>query len=173
MCSTTSSRKPAWRERWKSLVVSRAVSRWLLARPRGLDMASRGLCLRYMPGCVTLRGAMNYDIVATLGPSSNSPDIWQGMLDAGATAFRLNTSHLSLTQLQQWLDHLAPFLSALNPTPPLVLDLQGSKWRLGEFTARVLEPGQHVELVYAPSIRSSEHPARPSRRFLSGGPGVE
>jgi pyruvate kinase len=94
---------------------------------------------------------MNYDIVATLGPSSNSLDIWQDLLDAGATAFRLNTSHLSLAQLQQWLEPLAPFLSALNPPPPLVLDLQGSKWRLGDFTARVLAPGQHIALVYAPS----------------------
>ena len=97
---------------------------------------------------------MNYDIVATLGPGSNAPAIWQSMLDAGATAFRLNTSHLSLEQLQQWLDRLAPFLSTRNPVPPLVLDLQGSKWRLGEFTTRVLEPGQSIELVYA---LSSDH----------------
>jgi pyruvate kinase len=94
---------------------------------------------------------MNYDIVATLGPSSNSPAIWQDMLEAGATAFRLNTSHLSLAQLQDWLDRLTPFLSTLNPTPSLALDLQGSKWRLGEFTTRTLEPGQSIELVYAPT----------------------
>jgi pyruvate kinase len=94
---------------------------------------------------------MNYDVVATLGPSSNMPATWQSMMDAGATAFRLNTSHLSLAQLQQWLDRLTPLLSTLNPTPPLVLDLQGSKWRLGEFTTRVLEPSQRLELVYAAS----------------------
>ena len=92
---------------------------------------------------------MNYDIIATLGPSSNTPAIWQGMLDAGATAFRLNTSHLTLPQLQHWLDQLTPFLVALNPAPPLVLDLQGSKWRLGEFPTCVLAPDQHVELAYA------------------------
>lgn len=94
---------------------------------------------------------MNYDIVATLGPSSDTPAIWQGMLEAGATAFRLNTSHLSLPQLQHWLDQLTPFLSALNPLPALVLDLQGSKWRLGEFPACVLVPDQSIELVYAVS----------------------
>ena len=92
---------------------------------------------------------MNYDIIATLGPASDRPALWQEMIIAGVTAFRLNTSHLSLTQLQHWLDRLTPFLSALNPTPPLVLDLQGSKWRLGEFTPHRLEPGQHLELVYA------------------------
>jgi pyruvate kinase len=103
------------------------------------------------PGCVTLRGAMNYDITATLGPSSNSPATWQGMLEAGATAFRLNTSHLTLLQLQEWLDQLAPFLSVRNPCPPVVLDLQGSKWRLGEFPKCVLAPDQPIELIYAAS----------------------
>jgi pyruvate kinase len=92
---------------------------------------------------------MNYDIVATLGPSSNTPAIWQGMLDAGVSAFRLNTSHLSLTQLQHWLDQLTPFLVAHVPVPALALDLQGSKWRLGDFSARTVEPDEAIELVYA------------------------
>lgn len=99
---------------------------------------------------------MNYDIIATLGPRSDTPALWKGMLDAGATAFRLNTSHLSLAQLQHWLDRLTPFLSALNPLPPLALDLQGSKWRLGDFATCTLSVDQRVELVYA---TSSERPA--------------
>ncbi len=94
---------------------------------------------------------MNYVIVATLGPSSQSPAVWHGMLKAGATAFRLNTSHLSLPELQDWLDRLTPFLATLDPIPPLALDLQGSKWRLGEFATRLLEPGEPIELVYAPT----------------------
>jgi pyruvate kinase len=71
------------------------------------------------------------------------------MLDAGVTAFRLNTSHLTLAQLQQWLAQLTPFLMARNPAPPLVLDLQGSKWRLGEFPTRTFEAGEPIDLVYA------------------------
>ena len=105
----------------------------------------------------------SYEIVATLGPSSNTTTIWQGMHAAGATAFRLNTSHLSLPQLQHWLDQLDPFLMAVNPQLPLVLDLQGSKWRLGDFNACVLKPGQHVELVCAasadrPNVLPVPHP---------------
>ncbi|HTP07158.1 MAG TPA: pyruvate kinase [Anaerolineae bacterium] len=120
------------------------------------------------PGCVTLRSTMNYDIIATLGPHSDTPAIWQGMLDAGATVFRLNTSHLSLTQLGQWLDQLTPFLSALNPIPPLALDLQGSKWRLGEFATHMLEPGQSIELVYAStSDRSNTLPVPHADFFLA------
>ena len=113
---------------------------------------------------------MHYDIFATLGPSSSTPAIWQGMLDAGATAFRLNTSHLSLTQLQQWLDQLTPFLSALNPAPPVVLDLQGSKWRLGDFPTRILERGQHIELVYAPSSDRAHTLPVPHADFFQAAP---
>lgn len=94
---------------------------------------------------------MTYAIIATLGPSTDTAAAWQALLTAGATAFRLNTSHLSLPQLHAWLDTLTPFLAALDPRPPLVLDLQGSKWRLGHFAAFDLVPGHSVELVYAPA----------------------
>ncbi len=94
---------------------------------------------------------MEYEIIATLGPSSNSSATWQAMLDAGATAFRLNTSHLSLEQIRDWLAKLETFFAKQDPRPPLVLDLQGSKWRLGRFSAFDLSEGQPVELVYAAS----------------------
>jgi pyruvate kinase len=126
--------------------------------------------LALTPGYATLRGTMNYDITATLGPGSNTATIWQGMLEAGATAFRLNTSHLSLTQLQQWLDRLMPFLLALNPMPPLVLDLQGSKWRLGEFATCALEPGQSIELVYAPTSDRADALPIPHADFFLAAP---
>jgi pyruvate kinase len=90
---------------------------------------------------------MAYEIIATLGPSSSEPAIWHEMLSAGATAFRLNTSHLSLPQLAGWLDRLLPFLAA-QPGIPLTLDLQGSKWRVGQFPSFDLDSGQKVDLVY-------------------------
>ncbi len=94
---------------------------------------------------------MNYEIVATLGPASSTPAIWQAMLDAGATAFRLNTSHLTLAQLQHWCDQVMPFLATCRPQPPLILDLQGSKWRVGDFAPVMLDPGETIELVLADS----------------------
>ncbi len=92
----------------------------------------------------------SYEIVATLGPGSRAASLWTALLDAGATAFRLNTSHLSESQLQTWLTELEPILAA-HPTVPLVLDLQGSKWRLGEFATCTLEAGQPIEFVCAPT----------------------
>jgi pyruvate kinase len=73
------------------------------------------------------------------------------MISAGVTAFRLNTSHLSLPQLHRWLDKIGRFLSSTDLKPPLVLDLWGSKWRLGHFASFKLTPGQRIELICGPS----------------------
>jgi pyruvate kinase len=97
--------------------------------------------------------AMDYEIVATLGPGSQASQTWTSMLSAGVSAFRLNTSHLSLPQLHAWLDRLTPFLASLEPKPMLVLDLQGSKWRLGDFSTFNLIAEQSVELILAESTR--------------------
>jgi pyruvate kinase len=92
---------------------------------------------------------MEYEIIATLGPASTAESVWQALLSAGATAFRLNTSHLSLDQLTAWLERLDHHFGASSPA--LVLDLQGSKWRLGTFAAFELNAGQGIRLVHAAS----------------------
>lgn len=103
---------------------------------------------------------MPYDIIATLGPASRAPASWQAMLNAGATAFRLNTSHLTLDQLRAWLTDL----SAVNV--PLVLDLQGSKWRLGEFAAFTLVNGQTIQLTLGHSATRSDQLPVPHADFF-------
>ncbi|MBN1541548.1 hypothetical protein JW992_05340, partial [candidate division KSB1 bacterium] len=92
---------------------------------------------------------MHYRIVATLGPSSDCPAVWSAMLTAGIDAFRLNTSHLTHESLSVWLEKLDPFLRPLQPRPPLILDLQGSKWRLGQFEPFELMPGDRIDLIAA------------------------
>ena len=94
---------------------------------------------------------MDYEIIATLGPNTDSESTWKAMVLSGVSSFRLNTSHLSIAQLHQWLSRIVPFLASLNPRMPLVLDLQGSKWRLGDFPPFDLECGQSLELVCAAS----------------------
>ena len=93
----------------------------------------------------------NYEIIATLGPGSEAESTWQAMVAAGVTAFRLNTSHLSLPRLFEWLDRIEEFLSPFDSKIPVVLDLQGSKWRLGDFSPFELVQDETVQLVYAAS----------------------
>jgi pyruvate kinase len=69
------------------------------------------------------------------------------MASAGVTGFRLNTSHLTLAQLTSWLEKLNPFLESSGLA--LILDLQGSKWRLGSFRPFDLRKDQKVELILA------------------------
>ncbi len=92
---------------------------------------------------------MSYEIVATLGPGAQSVSIWEQMVAAGVSAFRLNTSHLSLAQTLAWLERLQSFFAAQRPGLAVVLDLQGSKWRLGDFPACELRQGQVVQLILA------------------------
>lgn len=94
---------------------------------------------------------MNYEIIATLGPASSQPSLWADMLASGVTAFRLNTSHLSLPLTWEWLEKLAGFFQSTGTHVPVVLDLQGSKWRLGDFPARSLTAGQSWELICSPT----------------------
>jgi pyruvate kinase len=93
----------------------------------------------------------SYSIMTTLGPASDRTDIWVAMLAAGATGFRLNTSHLSIEQLTQWMERLERFVRGRNV--PVVLDLQGSKWRLGQFEERELTADDRVTLVLAGSVQ--------------------
>ena len=89
----------------------------------------------------------NYEVITTLGPSSDAEPVWESLLTAGATGFRVNTSHLSLPQLYGWLEKLHSFLVPNDLT--LVLDLQGSKWRLGNFIHFELVENDIVTLILA------------------------
>jgi pyruvate kinase len=79
-----------------------------------------------------------HEIVATLGPSSQG--LASSLRDAGATAIRLNASHMSVENLGT----LAGEVRLTCPGFPLVVDLQGAKMRLGSFDERRLGIGERV-----------------------------
>ena len=82
--------------------------------------------------------ASGCQLVATLGPASF--DAAPALAAAGATAFRLNASHMDPTELRARAHQLHTVL----PDAPLVVDLQGAKMRLGRFAERDVHVGERV-----------------------------
>lgn len=109
---------------------------------------------------------MKYKVIVTLGPKSQSESIWEELISAGADSFRLNTSHLSLQELKSWLEKLHNFYLDKNIRLPVILDLQGSKWRLGDFPSFQLFNGQVVKLIYALDTDNTGELPVPHRDFF-------
>ncbi|MCA1955056.1 MAG: hypothetical protein LDL12_07910 [Anaerolinea sp.] len=103
--------------------------------------------------CDLMAGAP-YGVIATLGPATSQTADWLALRSAGATGFRLNTSHLTLDALQEWL---ARWQQA-DLDCGLVLDLQGSKWRLGQLAETELGAGRQVRFVHARQAAADELP---------------
>jgi pyruvate kinase len=91
---------------------------------------------------------MNYQLVTTLGPSTRSTDEWLALLEAGASAFRINTSHVTTEETDHLIRGIGEIRDQRGLSVPVVLDLQGSKWRLGTCAEATLETGSRVRLVH-------------------------
>lgn len=113
---------------------------------------------------------MTYEIIATLGPASSTPELWREMIAAGATAFRLNSSHLSTPEVVAWVERLRAFYDQIGKALPVVIDLQGSKWRLGQIEARELVAGQRVSLVQATASQQAGVLPVPHADFFAAAP---
>lgn len=109
---------------------------------------------------------MQYNITATLGPASKSEKIWCEMISLGITAFRLNTSHMETEEVEELVKRISAFSSKEKTGLPVVLDLQGSKWRLGSIEAAELKEGESVELTLSDNSLSKDHLPVPHQDFF-------
>jgi len=94
-------------------------------------------------------------IVATIGPASEA--IVPAILEAGASALRVNTSHVSFDEMVTTVGRIREASAAV----PIVLDLQGAKMRLGRFDPRPVARGDLVRFALddlAPSTVPLPHP---------------
>ncbi|MFW6175473.1 MAG: pyruvate kinase, partial [Acidobacteriota bacterium] len=88
-------------------------------------------------------------IMATLGPASSSGDVVGRMIDAGLDVVRLNLSHGSHDDHRHLIRTVREQARAKERFIPIVLDLMGPRYRLGEIRggSRELEKGEVVTLV--------------------------
>ncbi|WP_320035112.1 pyruvate kinase [Halarcobacter sp.] len=71
-------------------------------------------------------------ILATLGPASNSVEMIEGLIKAGANMFRLNFSHGDHEYHSQTLKNIRTAMNNLNATISVLQDISGPKVRIGE-----------------------------------------
>ncbi|MCF8197399.1 MAG: pyruvate kinase [Sulfuritalea sp.] len=78
-------------------------------------------------------------IVATLGPSSSSPEQLAALVAAGIDVVRLNFSHGTAEDHQKRIDVLRDAAHKAGRTVGVMADLQGPKIRIGKFAAGPVE----------------------------------
>src|SRR5579872_2960107 len=102
-------------------------------------------------------------ILATLGPSSNTPQTMRALFDAGADVFRINMSHTSHDMLAQMVKDLRALAEAVGRPIGILADLQGPKIRLGTLPggSRILKEDERVRLVLGESSDKPDEIAIP------------
>lgn len=94
-------------------------------------------------------------IVATLGPSSDSPEMIALLIRAGVDVFRLNYSHGSHASQAQALEHVRAASREVGRDVGILQDLSGPKIRIGDIAGGeplAVEPGQSFYLVREPGL---------------------
>jgi pyruvate kinase len=87
------------------------------------------------------------DYYGTLGPSSESTRVLEGLIYAGMTGIRINLSHCSLEDSKVWLNNLEEAEKQTNSRLKLLIDLQGPELRIGKLNTPIeLKDGQEVFL---------------------------
>ena len=71
-------------------------------------------------------------ILATLGPSSDSPEMIERLFNAGADVFRINMSHASHEKMKELHDSIRKVEAKVGKPIGILVDLQGPKLRLGD-----------------------------------------
>jgi pyruvate kinase len=87
-------------------------------------------------------------ILATLGPASNTPDMIEKLMRAGADAFRVNMSHGTHDGHAPVIAAIRSLEAKLGRPTTILADLQGPKLRVGTFAGGkvMLETGAHFRL---------------------------
>jgi pyruvate kinase len=82
-------------------------------------------------------------IVATLGPSSSTPEMLANLFKAGVDVFRLNFSHGSHDDHQRSIKNIRELEKKVDRPIGILMDLQGPKLRVGKFANQqiTLNPG--------------------------------
>ena len=88
-------------------------------------------------------------IIATIGPASEKPEVFEDMVKAGLNVARLNMSHGTYPEHKAKIDLIKETNKKLGSSIALMLDTKGPEIRLGDFDASeiLLEEGNKFTLT--------------------------
>ena len=86
-----------------------------------------------------MRRSRNAKIIATLGPSSSSPEMIRALFDAGVDTFRLNFSHGTHEDHGNYFEAVRDVERDVGRPIGILIDLQGPKLRVGTFANGSIE----------------------------------
>ncbi len=101
-------------------------------------------------------------IIATLGPSSSSPEVIRQLFDAGADVFRINMSHASHDDLRARYAAIRQVEREVGRPIGILCDLQGPKLRVGRFAEKEVFLRKGDRFIFD----TSKTPGDRSRVFL-------
>lgn len=88
-------------------------------------------------------------ILATIGPSTNSPEMIEQLILGGVNGFRLNFSHGDYAERDAQIDWIRQASQKIGKPVAILQDLQGPKIRLGSFDEKVeVKAGDEITLDY-------------------------
>ena len=96
-------------------------------------------------------------IVATLGPATSSYDMIKALVEAGATMFRLNTSHGTEEMHAANIEMIRKVSKETGIYIPILVDLQGPKIRVGNIPNPIeIKEGQELILEATDKVNNSD-----------------
>ncbi len=97
-------------------------------------------------------------ILATLGPTSNTPEMMRTLVDAGVDIFRINMSHTNHDMLKQMHGAIRKLSEGMGRHIGILCDLQGPKIRLGTIPGgkRMLVQDEKVRLVLGETAKNTD-----------------
>jgi len=108
----------------------------------------------------------NVKIIATIGPSSNNPEILERLKDRGVSYFRINLSHTDIEDIEQKIQDINKY------GIPIILDTEGSQIRSGNRKEITYTDGSEVKIYDKPINCDSKkiflNPANSVRELREG-----
>lgn len=108
-------------------------------------------------------------ILATLGPSSHSPEMIRALYEAGADVFRINMSHGTQAGHAEVINRIRDLEAVIGRPTTILVDLQGPKLRVGSFAEGPVElkNGQTFALDLDPTPGDANRVHLPHRELFA------